>query len=193
ATVSGDGRAYGFLGNGTVINSGLIQATVGSGDAWAIYFEDDAPNALTLDPGSLIIGRIRLGDGADTITFQNQVSTVLTFDDDGNGVPEEIHTNGLPYVMSGTSVAVLDPSAFNQHDEMLSDLTSGILNSVHARLAGGAAPLVVPQAVGKGFVEPMIRTDTAVWAQVFGGWRSQDNTGPINGADHNLVGGIAGV
>ncbi|MCP4779407.1 MAG: autotransporter domain-containing protein [Hyphomicrobium sp.] len=194
ATVSGDGQAYGFLGNGTVINSGLIQATVGVGDeAWAIYFEDGAPNALTLDPGSRIIGRIRLGDGPDTITFQNRVSTVLTFDDDNGGLPEEIHTNGLPYVVSGTTVAVLDPSAFNQHDEMLSDLTSGIFNSVHARLAGSTAPVVVPQAVGKGFVEPIIRNDTAVWAQAFGGWRNQDNTGPINGADHNLVGGIAGV
>jgi hypothetical protein len=180
-----------FGDDNTISNSGLISAT-GAG-SYAIDFFGGDGNELVLLPGSRIIGRISLGTGSDTITFKNRLSTVLTFDDDdGNGVPEAINANGLPYVVSGTSVAVLDPSGFNQHDEMLSDLTSGIFNSVHARLAGAGTPRA-PQRVGKGFAEPVVRTNTAVWAQVFGGWRDQDDTGPTHGAKHNLVGGIAGL
>jgi outer membrane autotransporter protein len=180
-----------FGDDNTISNSGLISAT--GADSYAIDFGGGG-NELVLLPGSRIIGRISLGSGSDTITFKNRLSTVLTFDDDGNGngVPEAINANGLPYVVSGTSVAVLDPSGFNQHDEMLSDLTSGIFNSVHARLAGAGTPRA-PQRVGKGFAEPVVRTNTAVWAQVFGGLRDQDDTGLTKGAEHNLAGGIAGL
>jgi hypothetical protein len=179
-----------FGDDNTISNSGLISAT--GADSYAIDFGGGG-NELVLLPGSRIIGRISLGSGSDTITFKNRLSTVLIFDDDdGNGVPEAINANGLPYVVSGTSVAVLDPSGFNQHDEMLSDLTSGIFNSVHARLAGAGTPRA-PQRVGKGFAEPVVRTNTAVWAQVFGGLRDQDDTGLTKGAEHNLAGGIAGL
>ncbi len=183
--------AFGIQANNdnTIVNSGRISA-IGA-DSFAIDF-GGGTNQLVLLPGSLLIGRISLGDNFDTVTFHNRVSSVLTFVDDGNGVPEAINTNGLPFAVNGTTVAVLDPSAFNQHDEMLSDLTSGIFNSVHARLAGFSGP-VAPQRIDEDFAAPAARPQTAIWAHAFGGRRDQDDMGRTNGADHGLVGGIAGL
>ncbi len=192
ASATGGGRGItADDGDNTIINSGLISATGDSDRAINFGGVDDGGNELILRPGSRIIGKIRTAssNNAPAITFQNRVSTVITI---SNGIPGPIDSNGLPFVVSGDTVAVLDPSGFNQHDEMLSDLTSGIFNSVHARLASATIP-VAPQRVGKGFVEPVVSKQAAVWAQVFGGWREEDNTGPTNGADHDLVGGIAGI
>lgn len=189
----------------TVINSGLIKATSNGGIARAIDFVRGT-NELVLRRGSTIIGSIALGDDFDQITFENAVSTVLTFEDDGNGVPEGINTNGLPFVVSGTTVAVLDPSALNQFDEMLSGLTSGIFNSIHARMAGTAgSPGAGSGPMALGFGAPMYVTGGSggevvsssssggVWMQGFGGILNQDGSGATHGATHKLAGGMVGV
>ncbi len=174
----------------TIINSGLISATgIGTN---AIRFLSGA-NELILRPGSGIIGAISLGSGTDTITFQNRVSTVLTFENDGNGVPEVMDANGLPFVISGTTVTVIDPTAFNQHDEMLADLTSGIFNSVHARMTTARSGSLNSRTSYNDQEPTLLETGRNIWVQGFAGWRDTDDSGPTNGADHSLTGVTVGL
>ncbi len=115
----------------TITNSGLIQVT-GSSDAIRL---GSAHSTLNLQPGSVIIGGLNFTTG-NALTVDNGLSVALTFN---NKLPATITTSGAPFAVSGNQVAVVDPTAFSQQDEMLADLTSGIFNSIHARLTGTAA------------------------------------------------------
>ncbi len=136
-----------------------------------------------------------------TLNVGNGLNVALTL----NAAPDVINTFGAPYAVSGDQVAVLDPTALSQHDEMLSDLTSGIFNSIHARLAGvSGAPSNGSGGMSLGLgsmmhlsskeVGPASPPDGAgVWAQAFGGHRNEDANGATVGSDHNFYGGIAGI
>lgn len=197
-------------GDASVTNSGTIRSTQGAAGL-AIDFQGVGDDALTLNPGSLIIGGINLGAGTDALTLQNGVATILTFD----SLPEQI-TSTLPFVTSGTTVATLDPSAFGQQDEILSGLTSGIFNSIHARLASdnraGAAVASNAMALGATNLEPPAMrlgaggaeannetaadTPAALWVQGFGSiLRDDDNGGQVafDSATVKTGGLIAGI
>ena len=118
---------------------------------------------------------------------------------------------GAPFAISGTQLAVLDTTAFAQQDELLADLTGGIFNSIHARLAGGGAasfnsvsamqvgmsPMMLGGAMmNLGAAESATEAPQAtpgVWADVFGGLRNDDATATTFASDTQYFGGVAGI
>ena len=199
-----------FGDNSGVTNSGFV----GSGAAGdGIFLYDLNPN-LTLLPGSVIRGQIGLfGSGTQTLNIGNGLSVALTF----GTPPDVINTFGAPYVQSGNQVAVVDATALSQHDEMLADLTSGIFNSVHARLGGIGGPSAngfggmqlgmngmmqlgggTMMHLGSADIGPSSSRAAApsrggLWAQAFGGRRNADAGNGTVGSGTTYVGGIAGI
>ena len=160
-------------------------------------------------PGSVIIGSLEFTNAGNTLNVGNGLSLIYTFN---NQLPSAINTNGAPFVVVGNQVAVVDPTALSQHDEMLADLTSGVFNSIHARLNGaGGTPSngFAGMSLGLGAmmqlggsmmnlstndVGPTTRRDGGgFWAQAFGGNRNEDASRPTVAADHEHYGGIAGI
>ena len=194
-----------FGDNSGVVNSGAV----GSGAAGdGIFIFGLNPN-LTLLPGSVIQGDLDLsGGGTRTLNVGNGLSVALTF----ITPPDVINTFGAPFVQLGNQVAVVDPTALSQQDEMLVDLTSGIFNSIHARLSGaggGASNSFAGMSLGAGSLmqlgsakmhlgtkdfSPTATRDTGgIWAQAFGGLRNDDASRPAVGSDTEYYGGIAGI
>ena len=202
--VFNSGSVLGNIGttgdNTRVINSGFV----GNG----ILMDGRNPN-LTLLPGSVILGDLDLsGAGTRTLNVGNGLSVALTF----VTPPDIVNSFGAPFVLAGNKVAVVDPTALSQHDEMLADLTSGVFNSIHARLAGVGGSLnsgFEGMSLGTGSMMglggPMMRLGTqdispsasndkgGVWAQAFGGYRNEDGGRGTVGSDSEHYGGIAGV
>ena len=102
------------------------------------FLGNNRPDTLTLRPGSIIEGRIRLGGGTDTLNVINGLNLASSF----QGGPEIINTNGAPYAVSGRQVAVVDPTGFAMQDEVIIDLTDNVSNSVLAPLTQHAQVLV---------------------------------------------------
>ncbi len=130
-------------GGATLINSGSIIGTGGT----AIDFSNSASDSLTFLPGSRIIGNILLGAN-DTVNIRSgrDVAWLLTFGN-ANGVAEPVGTGasvnvsgGAPFVISGSQVATLDPTAFGLADRSLMNFTGGISSLVESRF-GGMAPV----------------------------------------------------
>ena len=195
-----------------VTNSG----SVGSGNSGDGIFIGGANPTLTLLPGSLIQGGLNLyGSGTRTLNVGNGLSVDLTFDTP----PDVVNTFGAPYVQSGNRVVVVDATVLGQHDEMLADLTGGIFNSIHARLGGAGGPAangfgggmqlgMAPMMqlggsnmmnLGSADITPSAPRDTVhslrggLWAQAFGGSRSDDADRGAVGSDTKYYGGIAGI
>jgi uncharacterized protein with beta-barrel porin domain len=123
------------FGSSTLVNSGSIIGTGGT----AIDFSHSSTDTLTFLPGSRIVGAILLG-GGDTVNVQTGrgISSMLTFTPNG---PFSLAAGGsAPFVISGNSVATLDPTAFAQADRAMMDFTSGISSLVNSRF-GGMAPV----------------------------------------------------
>lgn len=188
-----------------VTNSGLIQVT---GNSNAIRF-GSSNSTLNLLSGSVIIGGLNFSSANNTLTVGNGLSVALTFN---NQLPATIEAYGAPYAVSGNQVAVVDPTALAMQDEMLADLTSGIFNSIHARLAGtggsssagagmqlGMSPMMQlgggsMMQLGMQDESPSVESDTGgVWAQAFGGARSEDAGQPTVGSETRYFGGLAGI
>ena len=107
-------------GTGTVINSGTI-----SGGLAALIF-GDADDTLTLLPGSVLIGPIHLGGGADTVNFQTGNQN-LTFDSTLAGDTVNF-LGGIPHAVSTSSLQVVtvDPTPFALTDRTLMDFTGSV-------------------------------------------------------------------
>lgn len=144
----------GSAGPGSFLtNSGLID---GTGYYAAIDVTSNVPDArmtLNLLPGSRVIGRILLAGFpgvsnalGTTINIQSGrgVSSILMFGD-GNGqsgivdTASRVNVSGAPYVVSGDSVAIVDPSSFGIAGRNMIDVTHAIAGLVSGRL-GGATP-----------------------------------------------------
>lgn len=227
-------------GSVTFTNAGTIIGFPGPGGyAIDLSLQGDPSIATTLNilPGSRINGVILLaGDPffgmpgtAVNIQTGRDISQVLTFGDTcGCGGLVETGsvvnvTGGAPYVISGDTVAWLDPTSFANADKNMVDFTQTMSSLISGRLMSNApiastAPLnfaptsnvvadmtrdafasVQPLSYTSGDRVPMsptsvtARDGTSVWAQGFGGARTQRADGLTLRSVNHFYGGMMGV
>jgi CO/xanthine dehydrogenase FAD-binding subunit len=117
------------IGNATVSNAGFIAGNV---------LVNTAIGNTTLSnlAGSRIAGSITLGGGNKTLEFigGNYLYTVNSL----AGVT--INTHGAPFVVSGNTVAVLDPTVLALEDRSLMNFTGGVSSMLQDRFGGMGVP-----------------------------------------------------
>lgn len=156
------GRIYGevdvFVGTGgsvSLSNAGLID---GSRSPFGIAInlmqaDPSIPTTLNLLPGSRVVGEILLnGDRTDpssvgttvNIFGGRNVSSVLTFGEScfcGGLAETGSHVNvfgGVPYVINGNTLVVLDPTSFSTQDRNVLDFTRTVLSVASSHLTSPA-------------------------------------------------------
>jgi hypothetical protein len=204
-TISGNiaifARGDGGVGS-TITTSGAIISTAGaSGTAIQL---SSAADRLTLLAGSRIIGAIEMGGGNDVVNFVSgkDAAQLVTL----NNFTGTINASGsAPVVHSATQIASLDPTALAQADRTLMDFTGGVSSLVQGRLNGVApsangavmATSYAPEDSHAGpFTKASAWTNPApvtVWANSFGGQRSQDATDSTLRATSTAWGAAVGI
>ncbi|MDO9563572.1 MAG: hypothetical protein Q7J60_18305, partial [Bradyrhizobium sp.] len=145
------GSIYGYVelgantfGTAVLTNAGVLHSPSASGFAINFEFNDltFARSTLNIEPGSRIIGIIYLagtGGGPPTaVNFRSgaDISSVTTFGGNnlpmgGLSSPSQVQVSGgAPYVISGHTVAILDPTSFGMQDRNLVDVTRTISSMV---------------------------------------------------------------
>jgi len=142
-TISGGNR--GILANTitSMTNSGTI-----SGGNFAIQELTGAgvrDTTLTLNAGSVLIGRVDLGDGTNTVNIGEGLSLNSTFESSGGAALVGLGSAAghlvavVPVPGGGTNndvqIVTVDPSAFANFDDALAALTAGIGQTVQGRQA----------------------------------------------------------
>jgi hypothetical protein len=160
-TVSG--KATGIIASNanTITNTGTIAGST------AVRFSGTG-NTLALLAGSNIQGNLDLGAG-NTLTIGSGLNTALAY----TGTPT-INTGGLPSLVTGGVVYVVDPTGFSAADGMVTDLTGIVTDAVGERLA------TARNGAGAG---------TVAWFKALGGYRDQQ-AGGIDVGFETLLGGV---
>ncbi len=190
-TITNAGTASGAIGiqvqgNGnTITNTGTI-----IGASTAVRFLTGTDNTLTLLAGSNIQGNLTLGDASNRLTVGPGLNTAFAF------TGGTVDIDGLPYLVSGGKLYVVDITGFAVQDEMTNDLTRAIADSVEGRLSDARrGPDETPVAALGYFQQPALgaspATGPAYWLSAIGGFRSQDGTSTTMDFD-TAMGGILG-
>ncbi|CTQ47588.1 autotransporter family protein [Roseibium aggregatum] len=182
---SGDGLVAASV-SGKLVNSGTI---IGGDHAIRLTGSDDTE--LMLLKGSVIQGAIDLGGGSNTFSVAHGMSTVTTF---SGATPTIGTTSGAPYAVSGSKIAVVDPTSLSVTDEFITDLTGGIFSSLENRLSGVrngdyGAVSTHGEPDRSGLAEP----DHLFWADGFGTFRRQDSNGAATATNQWLGGFVLGA
>lgn len=182
----------GAAGNASITNTGTIRSLAGPAGT-ALEFQGVGADTLNVAANFIIEGAINWDGIDDTVNYGLGRSSVLTY----SNLPASINTSGQPFAVSGTTVAVLDPTGFALADDILAD-TTGAISDVLADKFGDDATGAVALALGNGAharVTPAAGGGTASrsWAEVFGGWRDRDADGARLRSDHLFGGVMAGV
>jgi outer membrane autotransporter protein len=175
--LASSGLIIGDNGDGaTIINSGSIAVPL-DGASQAIGVSPLADGVtLNLSSGSVIQGAINFAGANGTVNVANGTNTALQFN-----LPNitSLHTFGSPYAATADNLlAVVDPTGFSAHDEMLSDVTRAIADALDERFAGSRS--------GHG-------AGDAAWLKSIGGYRHAKGYGPSVGFDSLFSGAMIGV
>jgi hypothetical protein len=139
-------------GSSSLTNSGFISNTSGGA---AIRFLG-GPDTLTNVFGSRVIGAIDLVGVRDTVSSVGGGNWVYTFNTLAGAT---INTNGAPFAVSGSTVAVLDQTAFALADRSLMFFTGGVSQMLRDRLytatpvGGGSAAMSFAAPDGSGVAQ----------------------------------------
>jgi hypothetical protein len=114
-------------GNASVINSGTIRNF--GGTAIVVTGTTDM---LTNIVGGRVIGGIVLGGVNDTVNFVGG-NWLFTFNTLSRAT---INTNGVPFVASGNTIAVLDQTSFALADRALMNFTGDVQEMLQGRFDG---------------------------------------------------------
>ena len=182
-TVRGGFQGMHIVGTGnTLTNSGTI-----IGVSASVYLSGPG-STLNLLAGSNLQGNLDLGTG-NFLNIGPGLNTAFAY----TGTPT-IDTFGAPYVISGGTLYVVDPTGFAAQNAMLNDLTRVITDTVDERLAM-ARTEGSPVAMAMNGMTIMPTADlpsgpnTVMWASGLGTYRSQKSEGADAGFD-TLLGGI---
>lgn len=173
--------------NATITNSGTVISTQSS----AIAFSQ-ANATLNLQAGTAIQGGIVFTGAGNTLNIGKGLSTAL----DITGVATVESDN--PFVINGTTVAVVDATGFGVQDEMLSDLTRVITDAVDGRLSAARAGSSAGTVAMNGMLITAVadapgNEEAAIWAKALGHYRDQPSDGGDVGFDSLLGGVVAGI
>ena len=195
ATASGEGSAsYGITASGVFGNTITNCGTIMGGTA-AVKFED-AGNTLNLCGQSHIAGALLLGEGnALNVDLGRGANAVLHYE----GSPT-VTVSGAAHVVAENTVAVVDPTGFAAQDEMLTDLTRVIADSVDSRLSAARADRLSGAVALNGvMVTPTADVPSGAaggvtfWAQALGQARNEGADGVYDGFNTRLGGLMLGA
>ena len=182
-TVKGNANGIIAQGNANIINnSGTI---IGSA---ASVVMSGSNNTLNLLAGSNVQGSLSLGAG-NFLNIGPGLNTALAYTGTLN-----LNTFGAPYVASGGVVAVIDPTGFAAQNEMLTDLTRGISNTVDGRLAsarthGMPIGMTMNGTTISAAADAPAGPNTVMWAAGLGNYRNEKS----GGADASFNSGLGGL